>query len=372
MVELKRKAFRDFDFVVLLAPVVLTVFGCIGIYSTTPSTDMWKKQAIFMVIGFVACIAIAFTDYRKILMNIAPFFYIGVIILLALVLSPLGVKVNGNTAWLRFGPLGRFQPSEFAKLAVILMLARYLARAQVSGKSEKDNSLTLKDIAYMAGIVAPAALLVRLENDTGTMLTFGAILATFYFVAGMRKTMVLGGVLAIGLGLIVVYPHLKGYQKQRIMAVWQPDKVDPHGFGWQTIQSVIAVGSGGAVGKGITHSTQARLGFLPNAWSDFIGATIAEETGLVGVLVMLLLYLILIWRLISIAYNSRDRAGALMIMGLVGLISFHIACNLGMVVGLMPIMGIPLPLMSQGGTSVIAVFIGLGLALSVRMRRFVN
>ncbi|MGH9826708.1 MAG: FtsW/RodA/SpoVE family cell cycle protein, partial [Blastocatellia bacterium] len=120
------------------------------------------------------------------------------------------------------------------------------------------------------------------------------------------------------------------------------------------------------------HSTQAKLGFVPYAWSDFIGATMAEETGLVGIVFILSLYLLLLWRLISIAHNSRDRGGALMIMGFVGLLSFHIACNLGMVVGLMPAIGIPLPLMSAGGTAVIAVFIGIGLALSVRMRRFVN
>jgi rod shape determining protein RodA len=135
---------------------------------------------------------------------------------------------------------------------------------------------------------------------------------------------------------------------------------------------VIAVGSGGVLGKGIGHGTQGKLGFLPFAWTDFIAAVIAEETGLVGILLMMVLYLLLIWRLIAVAKASRERAGSLIVMGFVGLIAFHILCNLGMVVAMMPIMGIPLPLMSYGGTAVMAMFIGVGLALSVRMRRFVN
>jgi rod shape determining protein RodA len=188
----------------------------------------------------------------------------------------------------------------------------------------------------------------------------------------MRKLMLAGAIVVLVAGLIAVYPHLRGYQKQRIMVVFEPGKVDPKGYGYQTIQSVVAVGSGGLLGKGVGNGTQGRLGFLPFAWTDFIGAVVAEEMGLVGVLLMLILYMALLWRLISVAQGSRDRSGALLVMGLVCLISFHILCNLGMVVGLLPIMGIPLPLMSSGGTSVIATFAGIGLALSVRLRRFVN
>jgi rod shape determining protein RodA len=188
----------------------------------------------------------------------------------------------------------------------------------------------------------------------------------------MRKVFLAVGVIAVAAGLIAVYPHLKRYQIERINVIIHPEEADPKGFGYQTIQSVIAVGSGGVLGKGIGHGTQGKLGFLPFAWTDFIGAVVAEETGLVGVLLMMVLYLLFIWRLIAVAKASRERAGSLMVMGFVGLIAFHILCNLGMVVALMPIMGIPLPLMSYGGTAVMAMFMGVGLALSVRMRRFVN
>jgi rod shape determining protein RodA len=304
-----------------------------------------------------------FTDYRKIILTIAPFFYGIVVVMLILVLF-MGVEINGNKAWLRVVGFS-LQPSEFAKAATILMLARHLAHPRV-------GSLSIKDMAIMGAITIVPIILIALEHDTGTMLTFGAILGSFYFLGGMRKVFVAVGIVAVVVGLIGVYPYLKGYQKERVDVILHPEKADPRGYAYQTIQSVVAVGSGGVLGKGIGEGTQGKLGFLPFAWTDFIAAVIAEEMGLVGIILMLVLYLIFIWRLISVAKGSRDRAGALMIMGFVSLIAFHILCNLGMVVAMMPIMGIPLPLMSSGGTAVMAMFIGVGLALSVRMRRFVN
>ena len=366
MVDLDRKTLRDIDWLLLLAPIALTLFGCLGIYSTAPDKDFVKKQIIFLVIGLGIATVAMFTDYRKVIITIAPFFYAAVLVLLVLVLIPgIGVEINGNQAWIHIPGVGSLQPSEFAKVATILMLARYMAQT-------RPGSLTIKDMAFMAAIVVPPVILIFLEHDTGTMLTFGAILGSFYFLGGMRKAIIIIAIIAVPAALIAVYPHLKGYQKERIIAVLDPEKADPKGYGYQTIQSMIAVGSGGTLGKGVAQGTQGRLGFLPYAYSDFIGAVVAEETGFAGVCLMMVLYLIWIWRLIAIARNARDRTGALMIMGFVALITFHIACNLGMVVGLLPIMGIPLPLMSAGGTAVLAMFAGVGLALSVRFRRFVN
>lgn len=364
MVEFNRRFIRDVDPVVLLAPIALTLFGCIGIYSAAPDSDYWKKQLMHLLAGVVFAAIIALTDYRLIVGAVAPFFYAATIALLLLVFTPLGATINGNRAWLRIGGAS-FQPSEFAKLATILMLARYMVRP-------RTGPLAIKEMAVMAAIVLLPASLIYLEKDTGTMLTFGAILGTFYFLGGIRKLAMAAGLVAMVIGLVAVYPHLKGYQKARLDAVFYPDKVDPRGFGYQTIQSKITVGSGGLFGKGITEGTQGRYGFLPYAYSDFIGAVIAEETGFIGVLGMMVIYLVFLWRLIWIAQVARDRAGALIVMGFVGLLTFHIVCNLGMVVGTMPIMGIPLPLMSAGGTSVLAAFLGIGLALSVRLRRFVN
>ncbi|HSE98260.1 MAG TPA: FtsW/RodA/SpoVE family cell cycle protein [Blastocatellia bacterium] len=363
MVDLKRRTLRDIDWLLVLSPVALTLFGCVAI-SSTAGPDFVKKQVICLGLGLIIAAAATFSDYRKIIVNVAPFFYGVVMVLLVLVLF-IGVEINGNKAWLRIPGIGSLQPSEFAKLATILMLARYMSQPRV-------GQLSLKDMAIMAAIVMPPVILIALEHDTGTMLTFGAILGSFYFLGGMRKLYLIGAVVALAISLVAVYPHLKPYQQERIKVIIEPEKADPRGYGYQTIQSMIAVGSGGLLGKGVGDGTQGKLGFLPYAYSDFVGAVIAEETGLAGVLLMIFLYLIFLWRLISIAKGARDRAGALMIMSFVALVTFHIACNLGMVVGIMPIMGIPLPLLSSGGTAVMAVFAGVGLALSVRMKRFVN
>jgi len=364
MVELNHRTLRDVDWLLVLAPVALTVFGCLGIYSTAPApADFIKKQIVSLCIGLVLAGVIMFTDYRKIIMTVSPFFYGAVIFLLIMVLF-FGVEINGNKAWLRVGGFS-FQPSEFAKVATILMLARFMAQP-------RPGALSIKDMAIMFGITLPPILLIAAQHDTGTMLTFGAILGAFYFLGGIRKALLIAGVVAVMGGVIAVYPHLKGYQQERIQAVLNPEGADPRGYAYQTIQSMIAVGSGGVMGKGVGSGTQGKLGFLPYAYSDFIGAVVAEETGFAGVMLMLVLYLVLIWRMASIARGSRDRPGALMIMAFVALILFHIVCNLGMVVGLMPVMGIPLPLMSYGGTAVMSIFMGVGLALSVRMRRFVN
>jgi len=367
MVDIDQRRIRDIDWLLLLAPIALTALGCVAINSSAPEgpghDGFLKKQILSLVIGLVIAVVIMFTDYRKIVMNIAPFLYGAVLLLLVLVLVA-GTQINGNKAWLRIAGFS-LQPSEFAKAATILMLARHLA-------TPRTGSLSIRDMLIMAAIVMPPGILVYAEHDTGTTLTFGAILGTFYFLAGMRKLFLAGGVILVAVGLVAAYPHLKEYQRQRINVIVHPEEADPKGFGYQTIQSVIAVGSGGVLGKGIGHGTQGKLNFLPFAWTDFIGSVVAEEMGLVGILLMMVLYLLLIWRLIAVAKGSRERSGTLLVMGFVGLIAFHILCNLGMVVALMPIMGIPLPLMSYGGTAVMAMFIGVGLALSVRMKRFVN
>ncbi len=365
MIDISRKTLRDIDWLLLIVPIALTILGCIGIHSTAPSDDFVRKQLMALGMGLAIALFLMFTDYRKVINDYAPIIYGVVMFLLVLVLF-IGKTINGNKAWLHIPGLPSIQPSELAKVATILMLSRYLSKSRGAG------TLTLKDMALMAAIAMPPIILIALGKDTGTMLTFGVILGTFYFLGGAPKKLVIAAVLAIPLALIAVYPHLRGYQRERIDIIFHPENADPRGYAYQTIQSAIAVGSGGTTGKGIGNGTQGTLGFLPYAYSDFIGAVIAEELGFIGILVMLALYLIFIWRLMDVALNARERSGTLMIMGFVALMTFHILSNLGMVVGIMPIMGIPLPLMSAGGTAIMSVFAGVGLALSVRFRRFVN
>lgn len=362
---------RDFDWLVLLLPIGLVALGTIFIYSSQPEQAYWKKQVVFLGAGIVAMAAFALLDYRKWL-RFAPFFY-GFMLLMLVVVLIFGQVINGAKAWINLGPVN-YQPAEMSKLATILMLGRYLS-------GPRREALTIKEIIVAGAIVAAPVLLILMQPDTGTALTFFPVTLAMLFLSGLRKRMLVfacvGAVLAVVLAWGFV---LKTYQKERVMMVLtlvggETEHIDSklrRSQGYQSIQSMIAVGSGGLTGKGILQGTQGKLGFLPERHTDFIASIIAEETGFVGAITILLLYALLLWRLTAIARLSADRFGALVVVGLATLLVFHIFVNLGMVVGLMPIMGIPLPLLSYGGSSVLMLFMGFGLALSVRLRRFVN
>lgn len=371
MLSFDYKFWRDFDWSLALMPIALVALGTVFIYSSQPDQVFWKKQLIWLGVSVVAMIGFALTDYRKWL-RLAPFFYGFMLLMLVLVLA-IGSVINGAKAWINFGPFS-FQPAELSKLATILMLARYLQRA-------RRGPLSIKEIAVAGTIVAIPCGLILAQPDTGTVLTFFPVLLVMLFLSGLRKRMLVLAVAGAMVAVVLAWGFvLKDYQKQRIQMAFtlmsgQMDQVGTkqrRGQGYQSIQSMIAVGSGGVLGKGVMQGTQGRLGFLPERHTDFIASILAEETGLAGTLTMLVLYSILLWRLTGIARLSSDRFGSLIVMGLAALLVFHIFVNLGMVVGLMPIMGIPLPLLSYGGSSLLMMFMGLGLALSVRLRRFVN
>lgn len=367
------RTLRDFDWLLFLIPVCLVLFGTVFIYSSQPEQLYWKKQLIWLGIGLVACAGMVFTDYRR-LKQIAPFFYGAMILALVVVLIPgIGEKINGQRAWINLG-FTNFQPSEFAKLATILMLARYLS-------APRRGVLAIREIVVAGLIVAVPVALILLQPDTGTVLTFFPVLLTMLFLSGLQKRLLViaiaGAIVSVVLAWGLV---LKPYQKERIGVAWvlamnqteQLDEKARKGNGYQSLQSMIAVGSGGISGKGVLQGTQGRLGFLPERHTDFIASILSEETGFFGAFSMLVLYSVFIWRLVSVARLARDRFGALISMGLASLLIFHIFVNLGMVVGLMPIMGIPLPYLSFGGSSLLMLFASLGIVLSLRLRRFVN
>ena len=223
----------------------------------------------------------------------------------------------------------------------------------------------------LSGLVAVPALLVFKQPDLGTALTYIAVLVAGAFIAGLRwKYVVVIAVLTVVV-LPVSYQFLKDYQKARLVGFLDPDR-DPQGTGYQLVQSKIAVGSGRTFGKGITKGTQTQLRFLPVPHKDFIFSAFAEEHGFVGVVVLLSLYFVMIMRIVQNAQTAPDRVGMYICMGVAGLILFHVLVNVGMVAGMMPVTGIPLPFMSAGGSSVWASFLALGLVNNVRLRRFVN
>jgi rod shape determining protein RodA len=375
MARIKPKLLTDFDWWLLFTALGLAGFGILEIYSAQPDQGYWYRQMIWVSAGLMAFLAVTFFDYRRIVAR-AWSLYGMALILLVLVLF-VGVEINGARAWFNLG-FFNFQPSELAKLATILTVGGFLAkvREQKKKKKDKEQYLSLRELGFAAGIgLLPIALIV-LQPDQGTALTFFPVLAGMIFVSGVRPQWILVAILLVaivgGLGWQFRGHFLKPYQLQRIDVVLHPEKADPRGYGYHTMQSNIAVGSGGILGKGIMRGTQSRLKFLPYPHTDFIASVVAEETGFVGMLCMLGVYLFMLMRMMSHAERSHDQLGMILVTGITCLLGFHAVINLGMVVGLLPIMGIPLPLLSYGGSSIIATFLALGLVANVRFHRHVN
>jgi rod shape determining protein RodA len=360
-------SFRDFDWALLAMVLLLCTISVLEIYSATLHTKyvgFHTKQIFWIAAGLAGMFLFAKIDYHK-LLDFVPWAYGACLVALVAVLA-IGHRVLGAKRWIKVGPM-HFQPSEWVKLVLILAVARYFAN--LGGRS-----LTWKDIFKAFALVGLPLLLVLKQPDLGTALTYTPILVAGLFLGGinLRQALIL---LTCGSALIVgVWTSgklLKPYQKARLTSFINPDS-DPKGTGYQILQSKIAVGSGGIWGQGAAKGTQTQGDFLPIPHADFIFAAFSEEHGFVGAIFVLLLYFFILMRLIQNAQTAADLSGSLIIMGVVAVLTFQIAVNVGMVIGLMPVTGIPLPLMSYGGSSVLFTFLALGVAMNVRMRRFVN
>jgi len=360
-------SFRDFDWTLLAMVLVLCVLSVFEIYSATlhtKYTGFHTKQLFFIAGGLVAMFLFCKIDYH-LLLDWTPWAY-GVSLLALVAVKLVGHRVLGAKRWISVGPV-HFQPSEWVKLILILAVARYFANLG-------GHSLTWKDIFKAFALVGLPMALVLIQPDLGTALTYAPILVAGLFLGGinLRQALILvvcGTTLIAGVwssGKI-----LKPYQKARLTSFINPDN-DPKGTGYQIKQSLIAVGSGGIWGKGAAKGTQTQGDFLPIPHADFIFAAFGEEHGFVGAFFVLLLYFFILMRFIQNAQTAADLPGSLIIMGVVAVLTFQIAVNVGMVIGFMPVTGIPLPLMSYGGSSVLFTFLALGVAMNVRMRRFVN
>ena len=360
-------SFRDFDWTLLGIVLVLCTISVLEIYSATLHTKyigFHTKQMYWIAGGLVAMFVFAKIDYHK-LIDFVPWAY-GVCLVALVAVLAVGQKVLGARRWIKLGPM-HFQPSEWVKLVLILAVARYFAN--LGGRS-----LTWKDIFKAFALVGVPMLLVLKQPDLGTTLTYLPILVAGLFLGGInvRQALILGTCgLALVAGVWTSGKLLKPYQKARLTSFINPDN-DPRGTGYQTKQALIAVGSGGVWGKGAAKGTQTQGDFLPIPHADFIFAAFGEEHGFVGAFFVLLLYFFVLMRLIQNAQTAADLSGSLIIMGVVAVLTFQIAVNVGMVIGFMPVTGIPLPLMSYGGSSVLFTFLALGVVMNIRMRRFVN
>jgi rod shape determining protein RodA len=351
-----------------LAFVVLAI-SSIGIWnlasaSRSAHAPVWISQASWMGIGILIALATTVFDQRT-FQRLSWVFYALVIVLLVLV-HVKGRYVMGARRWLTIGPVN-FQPSELAKLSVALALASWFHH---DAERRKDGYGLFSLLVPFAIILAPAVLVLK-QPDLGTSLIVMSVGFTQILFAKVRwKTLALLAGVAV-IGVVLVYPHLKPYQKKRVETFLNPQS-DVLGAGYHATQSMIAVGSGQGLGKGWGQGTQTYLSFLPEQHTDFIFSVWAEEHGFLGCLLLLALYFMLVASAIDIAGNARDRFGHFLAAGLTGLLFWHVAINIGMVIGLLPVVGVTLPLMSYGGSSVIAIYAAVGLLANVGMRRFVN
>jgi rod shape determining protein RodA len=366
-----RLSIRDIDWLLVALALIICAVGVVQIYSATLDRSFhsaWWRQILYVLCGLALMWIAMSVDYHT-LTHWAPGLYIASIAGL-LFTTVVGRTVFGSKRWIPIPGIGvRLQVSEFVKLVIILLVARYLSDL-------KRDELEIRDMLILSGIVAVPAVLVLMQPDLGTSLTYLAVLVTGAFLAGLRRKYVAVIVLLAAAGIAVLALPvgsyiLKDYQRARLVSFMDPDR-DPQGTGYQLIQSQIAVGSGGMFGKGVTKGTQTQLRFLPVSHTDFIFSAFAEEHGFVGVVFMLSMYFAVIMRIVQNAQAASDRSGMYICMGVGGLMMFHVLVNVGMVVGRMPVTGIPLPLMSAGGSNIWSNFLALGLVNNVRLRRFIS
>jgi len=360
-----RRALGQVDWLLVGTTLLLSVVGVLMIYSAVHSNPdllangLHWKQALWSTLGLVVLAFILLFDYHH--FTRTAYFIFGLVILLLIMVLVAGRVVYGAKRWLVLGPM-RLQPSEVARLAIILLLAR------IFGSRDSTEPLRLGELLYPFGLVMIPVVLIAKQPDLGTAFTIFLTAAVMVFTVGVQRRLLY----VIGAGLLVMAPvgwvFLKDYQRNRIFTLFNPD-ADPLGTGYQSMQSKIAVGSGEFWGKGLLQGTQSRLHFLPEKHTDFIFSVLSEELGFVGATLLLVVFLIFIHRCMLAALNAGDKEGALIATGVATSFFLYSAFNIGMTLGLIPIVGIPLPLVSYGGSASLASFIAVGLVVNVRMRR---
>jgi rod shape determining protein RodA len=359
----ERRLSSHLDWPLLIAVLTLAAVGVAMIFSTTggASREYWT-QIYAIGLGLIAMVACLAVDYRS-LVDKAHWVYLALLVALVAVLL-FGAVRGGSRRWLDLGVFN-LQPSEFVKAGVALVLAKLL------GESRKGE-LSNQDLFLATVLTLVPLVLISRQPDLGTAVTLLPVVGAIVFAAGLStRYLVIGALVALVLAPIAWTFALEDYQKSRISTFLDPEQ-DPRGAGYQQIQARITVGSGGVAGKGFMQGTQGQLRFLPVAHNDFIFSVLAEEQGFAGVVVALALYLFVIMRSLDAARLSKDRLGAFLVLGVLASFTFQVVYNITMSEGLAPVKGLTLPLMSYGGSSMIATLAGFGLILNVRMRRFTN
>lgn len=361
---MRKKFFKDTEWEVLIYSVILFVIGAIALFSATQSTEYeaFKKQIQWFLISIPVLITVLFFDYNLIT-RFSPFFYCIILVLLIGVLftSP----INGATSWYNIGFFS-FQPSELAKVVIILFLAYIISKIQTQGRDEINKPWKLIFVFIAIGL---PVLLIMKQPDNGTAIAFLTALVFMLFAAGINKKYIFTAILIVAIAAPLIYNfYLPEYAINRIKVFLDPS-IDPRGAGYNIIQSKLAIGAGEIFGMGILKGNQTQLGFLYPKTTDFIFSVIGEEFGFIATGAIVILYVLLITKAIYIGKTAKDNVGAYISVGIAGILAFHMAENIGMTIGLLPITGVPLPFVSYGGSSLLTNFIFIGLLLNISSKR---
>lgn len=360
-----RRLIIHFDWTLLGIVMLIVSIGLVNLYSAASGmevsgTPLYLRQICWLLLGFAVMVVISLIEYRYYSDFAYPIYATALFLLL--VVFGWGIITSGAQRWVKIGSIS-LQPSEFVKLSLIVALAKFFQRPP--GR----EGYSLKQLALpFVLLFVPLGLILK-QPDLGTGIILLLVFVSILFFVKVRRSSLLILALSGASVLPLLWSFLKEYQKKRIITFFNPD-LDPLGAGYHLIQSKIAVGSGGILGKGFMQGTQAKLGFLPEQQTDFIFSALGEEWGLIGSFFVLGLYFILILWGLRIAIQSKDRFSAVLSFGVVAMLFWHIVINIAMVLGLMPVVGIPLPLLSYGGSFLLSTLIGIGLLLNVSMRRY--
>ncbi|MCK8825606.1 rod shape-determining protein RodA [Fuchsiella alkaliacetigena] len=367
-----RSLIRELDYSIPIITLALVIIGLLMVASATQTNGFTNnpfviRQLIALILGVIFLILSLGFDYR-VLKEYSEVIYLLNIILLVVVII-FGIEFSGTRRWVRLGPIN-LQPAELVKLGLIICLADFFAK-------HKKELVKIKQCFISCLYIMPILILGLAQNDLGTNLVFIFIFAGMFYAAGANLkyyfTVVITAVLGIG-GMLFAHFQLgmsiplKEYQLMRLIVFWDPT-IDPLGYGYNIIQSKIAVGSGGLLGKGLFQGTQTNLGFLPEKHTDFIFSVLGEELGFLGAVVVLVLFFLLLWRIFKVALEAEDDFGQLLTIGILVMLLFHVFENVGMAIGIMPITGIPLPFISYGGSSLLTNILAIGLVVNVNVRR---
>ncbi|BCS54481.1 rod shape-determining protein RodA [Geobacter sp. SVR] len=361
-----RRLFTNIDWMLVGLVIVISMLGIVNIYSaTTPykiiGAPYYVKQFYWMAFGMFIALLICSIDYH-ILEDFSYWLYFLLVLLLVAVLL-VGRRSMGATRWLHLG-FFNIQPSELMKIVIIITFARFFNNFHAPG------GMTVRDLMFPLGILAVPALLIMKQPDLGTATLVVLIAMSMTFYVGLRWTTIVSFILVTIPTCWLAWSHfLRPYQKNRILDFLNPER-SRLGSGYHIIQSKIAVGSGGLFGKGFIKGTQSQLRFLPEQHTDFAFSVFTEEWGFIGALVLIILYLSLVLWGLNIARRCNDRFGSLLAMGVTAMLFWHIVINMGMVIGMFPVVGVPMPFFSYGGTSMITSMVGIGILQNISMRRF--